>query len=44
VDLDALIKLDGFDMGAGRIEVSDWRTYAARIAEKLGIRDEDIRC
>jgi hypothetical protein len=39
LDLDALIKLDGFDTGAGHIEADDWRTYAARIAEKLGIRD-----
>ena len=36
-DLDALIKLDGFDTGAGRIEEADWRIYAALIAEKLGI-------
>jgi SAM-dependent methyltransferase len=37
--LDALIELDGFDTGAGRIEAADWRTYAARIAGKLGICD-----
>lgn len=35
--LDALIKLDGFDSGAGRIEAEDWRQYAAIIGEKLGI-------
>ena len=39
VDLDALIKLDGFDTGAGRIDVADWRTYVEHIAEKLGIRN-----
>jgi len=39
LDLDALIKLDGFDTGAGRIEADDWRTYAGLIADKLGIRD-----
>ena len=36
-DLAALIKLDGFDTGAGRIEAADWRIYAGLIAEKLGI-------
>ena len=35
--LDALIKFDGFDTGAGRIEAADWQTYAALIAEKLGM-------
>jgi cyclopropane fatty-acyl-phospholipid synthase-like methyltransferase len=39
--LDALIKLDGFDTGAGRIEAADWQTYAGIIADKLGIRDSD---
>lgn len=39
LDLDVLIMLDGFDTGAGRIEASDWRTYVARIAEKLDIGD-----
>lgn len=38
-DLDGLIRLDGFDVGAGRIEVADWRIYAARIAERLGLAD-----
>lgn len=37
-NLDALIKLDGFDSGAGRIEVDQWRGYAGIIAEKLGLR------
>ncbi len=39
LDLESLIKLDGFDTGAGRIEVGDWRTYATFIAQKLGIQD-----
>ena len=39
VGLECLIKLDGFDTGAGRIEADDWRKYAALIAEKLCIRD-----
>lgn len=39
VDLDILIKLDGFDTGAGRIEVADWRIFAALIAERIGIYD-----
>jgi trans-aconitate methyltransferase len=39
VGLDALIKLDGFDSGAGRIEAVDWRTYAGIIADKLEMRD-----
>jgi SAM-dependent methyltransferase len=37
--LESLIKLDGFDTGAGRMEADDWRKYAALIAEKLCIRD-----
>jgi len=37
--LDTLIKLDGFDVGAGRIETEDWRNYVATIAAKLGLRD-----
>lgn len=35
--LEDLIKLDGFDSGAGRIEATDWRTYTAIISNKLGI-------
>jgi cyclopropane fatty-acyl-phospholipid synthase-like methyltransferase len=41
LDLDALIKLDGFDTGAGRIEAPDWQTYAEIISKKLGLRDGD---
>lgn len=40
-DLDDLINLDGFDTGAGRIDVADWRIYVERIAEKLGIKNND---
>lgn len=36
--LEDLVKLDGFDSGAGRIEVDQWRRYAGIIAEKLGLR------
>jgi cyclopropane fatty-acyl-phospholipid synthase-like methyltransferase len=39
LDLDTLIKLDGFDTGAGRIEATDWQTYAEIISDKLGICD-----
>lgn len=38
VDLDALIKLDGFDSGAGRVEVDQWRRYAGIVADKLRMR------
>ncbi len=41
VDLAELIKLDGFDTGAGRIEAGDWRVLTNRIAEKLGLQDGD---
>lgn len=37
IDLQALIDLDGFDSGAGKISASDWRTYARSIAASLGI-------
>jgi trans-aconitate methyltransferase len=36
--LDAIIKLDGFDQGAGRIEVDDWRKYSVHIAKRLGVK------
>jgi ubiquinone/menaquinone biosynthesis C-methylase UbiE len=41
LDLSALIALDGFDSGAGRIETADWQTYAHLIADKLGLQDGD---
>ena len=37
LSLDTLIKLDGFDSGAGRIAADDWQTYADIISEKLNI-------
>lgn len=36
--LQALIDLDGFDTGAGRIAEPAWRDYVARIARQLGMR------
>ena len=39
MDLDTLIKLDGFDTGAGRIDAADWRIYVKGIAEKLGSKE-----
>ena len=35
-----LIALDGFDSGAGKIEVEDWREYVRRAAEKLNLTGE----
>lgn len=39
LDLDSLIKLDGFDSGAGRIDSDDWRIYVQRIASMLKLKD-----
>ena len=36
--LQALIDLDGFDSGAGRILAADWRTYANLIIQRLNVR------
>lgn len=41
VELDDLIRLDGFDVGAGRIQVMDWLVNAVCIADKLGVQDGD---
>ncbi len=41
LSLDTLIKLDGFDSGAGRIAADDWQTYADIISEKLNIKNDD---
>jgi len=41
LSLDALIKLDGFDSGAGRITADDWQTYADIISAKLNIKNGD---
>ncbi len=40
-DLDTLIRLDGFDSGAGFITAQDWRTSVARNVNLLGIRQEE---
>jgi len=46
--LDTLIKLDGFDSGAGRIEPADWRAYVTTLAQKLnlveGARVYEVGC
>lgn len=39
ITLDALIRLDGFDSGAGYISVEDWSAAVARVADLLGIQD-----
>lgn len=41
LELGTLIKLDGFDSGAGRIEANDWQSHTCIIADKLGMRDGD---
>ena len=39
LDLASLVKLDGFDTGAGRIAVEDWQAYCTIIGRKLGLHD-----
>ena len=39
--LDDLIKLDGFDTGAGKINENDWRYLTNKVAEVLGLQDDD---
>lgn len=39
--LEGLIKADGFDSGAGKIEVTDWMEYVLFIADKIGMRPVD---
>lgn len=39
--LDALIRLDGFDSGAGQITAASWQRYADIIAANLGLRAGD---
>jgi len=36
--LDRLIRADGFDGGAGKIEVNSWKEYVAFVAEKICIK------
>lgn len=39
LNLESLIKLDGFDSGVGRISTEDWQAYARVIAEKIKLFD-----
>jgi len=39
LDLNYLIALDGFDSGAGKIEIDDWREYVRRVSDKLDLKD-----
>lgn len=39
--LEDLISLDGFDEGAGRVQLEDWRKYAELIIDKLKMKKED---
>ncbi len=41
IELIDLIKINGFDTGAGKIELEDWRTYAYNIVKKIGLNDGD---
>ena len=36
-----LIDLNGFDKGAGKVEISDWRNYAKIVIEKLNIKEKN---
>ena len=40
-DLNALINLDGFDSGAGKVSVSDWLENARNVTDLLNIKDGD---
>jgi SAM-dependent methyltransferase len=41
ITLETLISLDGFDSGAGKINLADWQEYTRRISEKLGLKAGD---
>lgn len=41
LSLEDLIVLDGFDEGAGRVQVEDWRKYAELIIDKLEMKKND---
>jgi trans-aconitate methyltransferase len=41
LDLALLVRLDGFDTGAGRIEAKDWQAYCDIIGRKLGVQNGD---
>ena len=38
-ELDALIRLDGFDSGAGKVSVEDWLENARKVANLLNVKD-----
>jgi SAM-dependent methyltransferase len=41
LNLAQLVRLDGFDAGAGHIEARDWQAYCDTIGKKLGIQHRD---
>lgn len=41
LSLEDLIALDGFDEGAGRVQVEDWRKYASLIIDKIKMKKND---
>lgn len=41
ITLETLIALDGFDSGAGKIDLADWQEYTRRISDKLGMQSGD---
>lgn len=40
-DLQALIELDGYDSGAGKVDPTDWNAYTRCVAEKMDLKSED---
>ena len=41
VTLDALIKADGFDVGAGQVDVDNWQKYIQDISKQIYLKDTD---
>jgi trans-aconitate methyltransferase len=41
VNLDQLIRINGFDSGAGKIESKDWNIYVKEVVTKIGIKDNE---
>ena len=41
VTLDALIKADGFDGGAGQVDVDNWQNYIQDISKQIYLKDTD---
>lgn len=39
--MEALIRADGFDLGAGRVDAAAWSRYCAELGGRLGIRPGD---